>query len=70
MSAAPARTSSSSACTTSTSPTAQVHRAIVRSNGFTADHMSVYDLSAAAKRGIWARADQLIADAISKRPTD
>ena len=51
-------------------PDAQVHRAIVRSTGFTADHMSVYDLSAPAKRGIWARADQLIAKAISPGPAD
>jgi len=48
---------------------AQVHRATIRSDGFTADHMSVYDLSAAAKRGIWERADRLIANAISGSAT-
>jgi hypothetical protein len=37
---------------------------VIHSNGFTADHMSVYDLSEAAKRGVWARADRLIEQAI------
>jgi hypothetical protein len=33
---------------------------VIRSRGFTADHMSVYDLSAPAKRAIWDRTDKLI----------
>jgi dienelactone hydrolase len=45
-------------------PVAQIHGATIHSNGFTADHMSVYDLSPAAKRAIWARADRLIANAV------
>ena len=49
-------------------PGSQVHRATIGSNGFVADHLSVYDLSAAAKRGIWARADRLIANAIAISP--
>ncbi|HEX7526440.1 MAG TPA: hypothetical protein VF327_09040 [Gaiellaceae bacterium] len=48
---------------------AQVHRATIRSNGFVADHLSVYDASAAAKRGIWAPADRLIANAIAESST-
>jgi dienelactone hydrolase len=46
-------------------PEKQIHGATIRSQGFTADHMSVYDLSPAAKRAIWDRADRLIASAIS-----
>jgi predicted esterase len=45
-------------------PTKQIHGAVIHSNGFTADHMSVYDLSPAAKRGIWERTDRLIDQAI------
>jgi pimeloyl-ACP methyl ester carboxylesterase len=41
-------------------PAKRIHGAVIHSQGFTADHMSVYDLSAAAKRGVWARADSLI----------
>jgi pimeloyl-ACP methyl ester carboxylesterase len=47
-------------------PPGQIHAAIVRSRGFTADHTSVYDLSPAAKRGIWDRADRLIEGALAK----
>ena len=47
-------------------PATHVHRATIRSYGFVADHMSVYDRSDAGKRGIWARADRLIANAISR----
>ncbi len=50
-------------------PDRQVHRAMIFSDGFVADHMSVYDAGAAAKRGIWGRADRLIANAISA-PSD
>jgi dienelactone hydrolase len=46
-------------------PTKQIHAAVIHSNGFAADHMSVYDLSPAAKRGIWDRADRLIDQAIA-----
>lgn len=46
-------------------PARRIHGAVIRSKGFTADHMSVYDLSPAAKRAIWDRADRLIARAIS-----
>jgi dienelactone hydrolase len=46
-------------------PTKQIHAAVIHSNGFTADHMSVYDLRPAAKRGIWDRADRLIEQAIA-----
>jgi hypothetical protein len=42
----------------------QIHGAIINSRGFTADHMSVYDLSPAAKRGIWERIDRVIANAL------
>jgi len=45
-------------------PIKQIHAATIHSNGFVADHMSVYDLSPAAKRAIWDRADRLIAQAI------
>jgi pimeloyl-ACP methyl ester carboxylesterase len=48
-------------------PASRIHGAVIRSKGFTADHMSVYDLSPAAKRAIWGRADRLIAQAIAKR---
>ncbi len=50
-------------------PVSQIHRATIHSNGFAANHMSVYDLGAAARRGIWARADRLIANALSSSPT-
>jgi predicted esterase len=43
----------------------QVHNELIHSRGFVADHMSVYDLSKAAKRAIWGRADTLIEDAIT-----
>lgn len=46
-------------------PPAQVHTAVIRSRGFTADHGSVYDITPAAQRGIWGRADQLIARAVA-----
>ncbi|NUR76434.1 MAG: alpha/beta fold hydrolase [Thermoleophilia bacterium] len=46
-------------------PARRIHGAVIRSKGFTADHMSVYDLSPAAKRGIWERADRLIERASS-----
>ena len=42
-------------------PAKRIHGAVIRSRGFTADHMSVYDLSPAAKTAIWERADRLIA---------
>ena len=45
-------------------PAKRIHAVVIRSQGFTADHMSVYDLSPAAKRGIWDRADRLIEQAI------
>ena len=45
-------------------PSSQINGATIHSQGFVADHMSVYDLSAAAKRGIWDRADRLIAKAV------
>ena len=41
-------------------PTTQIHAQTIRSRGFTANHMSVYDLSPAAKKAIWGRADALI----------
>ena len=47
-------------------PIKQIHGATIHSNGFVADHMSVYDLSPAAKRAIWDRADRLIAQATAK----
>ena len=46
-------------------PAKRIHGAVIRSNGFNADHMSVYDLSPAAKRAIWDRADRLIERAIA-----
>ncbi len=42
-------------------PAQRIHGAVIRSRGFTADHMSVYDLSPPAKKAIWDRADRLIA---------
>jgi pimeloyl-ACP methyl ester carboxylesterase len=45
-------------------PSSQINGATIHSQGFVADHMSVYDLSPAAKRGIWDRADRLIAKAV------
>lgn len=45
-------------------PTKRIHAVVIHSKGFTADHMSVYDLSPAAKRAIWDRADRLIEQAI------
>jgi dienelactone hydrolase len=45
-------------------PAKRIHGAVIHSQGFTADHMSVYDLSKAAKRGVWARTDRLIEQAI------
>jgi pimeloyl-ACP methyl ester carboxylesterase len=41
-------------------PGKRIHGAVVRSRGFKADHMSVYDLAPAAKRAIWDRTDRLI----------
>jgi dienelactone hydrolase len=46
-------------------PAKRIHGAVVRSRGFTADHMSVYDLSPAAKRAIWDRTDRLIENAVA-----
>jgi predicted esterase len=46
-------------------PARRIHGAVIRSQGFSADHMSVYDLSPAAKRGIWDRTDRLIEQAIA-----
>ena len=46
-------------------PAQRIHGAVIHSQGFTADHMSVYDLSPAAKRAIWERADRLIDQAIA-----
>jgi predicted esterase len=46
-------------------PAGQIHGAVIRSRGFSADHMSVYDLSAPAKRAIWDRTDRLIEQAIA-----
>jgi dienelactone hydrolase len=45
-------------------PAKHIHAVVIHSKGFTADHMSVYDLGPAAKRGIWDRADRLIEQAI------
>ncbi len=42
----------------------QIHGAVIRSKGFQANHMSVYDLSSAAKHAIWDRTDALIEAAI------
>jgi len=47
-------------------PAAHVHDAIIRSRGFSADHLSVYSLAPAAKRAIWDRADRLIASALHR----
>jgi pimeloyl-ACP methyl ester carboxylesterase len=47
-------------------PASHIHGAVIHSRGFVADHMSVYDLSPAAKRGIWDRADRLIAGALDR----
>ena len=47
-------------------PVKRIHSAVIHSQGFTADHMSVYDLSAPAKRAIWDRADRLIEQAIAR----
>lgn len=49
-------------------PAAQIHGAVVHSNGFTANHLSVYDLSAPAKQAIWGRTDRLIERAIARTP--
>jgi predicted esterase len=49
-------------------PTKHIHSAVIHSQGFRADHMSVYDLSAPAKRAIWDRTDRLIERAL--RPGD
>jgi dienelactone hydrolase len=46
-------------------PAKHIHGAVIHSKGFKADHMSVYDLSADAKRAIWDRTDRLIEQAIS-----
>jgi dienelactone hydrolase len=46
-------------------PAKRIHGAVIRSRGFTADHMSVYDLSPAAKRALWDRTDKLIEQAIA-----
>jgi hypothetical protein len=45
--------------------TKQIHATVIHSNGFTADHMSVYDLSPPAKHAIWDRVDRLIEQAIA-----
>jgi predicted esterase len=45
-------------------PVEHIHGAVIKSKGFTADHMSVYDLSPEAKRAIWDRTDRLIERAI------
>ena len=45
-------------------PAKRIHGSVIRSRGFNADHMSVYDLSPAAKRAIWDRADRLIEQAM------
>jgi dienelactone hydrolase len=47
-------------------PAARIHGGVIRSKGFKADHMSVYDLSPSAKRAIWDRTDRLIARAIGR----
>jgi dienelactone hydrolase len=44
-------------------PAKRIHGAVIRSKGFTADHMSVCDLSPPAKRAIWDRTDRLIEQA-------
>jgi dienelactone hydrolase len=45
-------------------PAKKIHGAVIRSRGFSANHMSVYDLSPAAKKAIWERTDRLIAKAL------
>jgi pimeloyl-ACP methyl ester carboxylesterase len=45
-------------------PATRIHGAVIHSQGFTADHGSVYDLSPAAKRAIWDRTDRLIEQAL------
>jgi predicted esterase len=45
-------------------PAKKIHGAVIRSRGFSANHMSVYDLSPAAKKAIWERTDRLIAGAL------
>jgi predicted esterase len=47
-------------------PAKRIHGAAIRSQGFVADHMSVYDLSPPAKGAIWDRTDRLIDQAIAK----
>ena len=47
-------------------PAKRIHGAVIHSRGFTADHASVYDLSPAAKRAIWDRADRLIAATLDR----
>jgi len=46
-------------------PVTQIHAQTIRSRGFTADHMSMYDLSPAAKKALWGRADRLIEQSLS-----
>jgi pimeloyl-ACP methyl ester carboxylesterase len=49
-------------------PAERIHGQVIRSTPrFTADHMSVYDLGAPARRAIWARIDRLIAKTASDR---
>ena len=50
-------------------PADHIHGDVIRSKGFTANHLSVYDLSAAAKRAIWDRTDRLIERSIAAQPT-
>ena len=48
-------------------PAARIHGGVIHSApGFTADHMSVYTLSAAGKKAIWDRTDQLIEQALKQ----
>jgi predicted esterase len=48
-------------------PAARIHGGIIKSApGFTADHMSVYSLSAAGKQAIWGRTDRLIEQALKQ----
>ena len=45
-------------------PAGRIHGAVIHSTPrFTADHLSVYDLGAPARKAIWARIDRLIARA-------
>lgn len=46
-------------------PSDRIHGAVIHSKGFTANHMSIYDLSPAAKHAIWDRSDRLIEQAIA-----